>query len=505
MKATRKELFLFVRPPRPLWPFNGPSTAFWPPLAFASLAAALREKIRDLEVRILDAPALEMGWQSLEETLRSLEPAYVGVGEEAVSAREGLRLAAVAGSTGARVVAGGCFFGHVAREVIETGLVDAVVHGEGEETLVELVEAWRSGGRGDLANVAGISYAGEGRVHRTAPRPLIQDLDRLPFPAYDLLPVSRYGRASRNHPALAAIELGRGCTSACSFCVLWRQMGRPAEGSPAPLLRTKSPERALEEIRILTRRFSRRYLAWVDPCFNASPEAPGALAELLLREGIQPGQSAWIRADGVVRDHASGVLEPMVRSGLNEVYIGVERPESGDLNRLGKGTRPAIVEKALEILSARYPGVFTVGSFIYGLPGDTPRTVRSIHRYSVELDLDMAFYIPLTPLPGTPYWDPELWDATGERFRRFDFLPHAGADGTQARLARALLTSTVLDWRPYRLRWYLRRLRPRNSRKRCILRNLFRRELRFLADRAVQAVLRRPHTDGMILPDWYDS
>jgi len=54
------ELFLFVRPPRPLWPFNGPSSAFWPPLAFASLAATLRERVHDLRVEILDAPALEM-------------------------------------------------------------------------------------------------------------------------------------------------------------------------------------------------------------------------------------------------------------------------------------------------------------------------------------------------------------------------------------------------------------------------------------------------------------
>jgi len=504
MKVKAKDLFLFVRPPRPLWPFNGPSTAFWPPLAFASLAAALREKIRGLEVRILDAPALEMGWQSLESTVRSLRPTYVGVGEEAVSAKEGLRLAALARSTGARVVAGGCFFGHVAAEAVETGLIDAVVHGEGEETLVELVEAWQSGNQDDLRRVAGISYAAEGRVCRTEPRPLIQDLDDLPFPAYDLLPVSRYGRSSRNHPALAAIELGRGCTSACSFCVLWRQMGRAAGSHPAPVLRTKSPERALEEIRILTRRFDRRYLAWVDPCFNADSRVPGRLAELLLREGIRPGQSAWVRADGLVRDHASGRLETSVRAGLNEVYIGIERPDADGLTRLGKGARPGVIEEAAGILSASYPEVFTVGSFIYGLPGDTPRTMRAIHRYSVELDLDMVFYIPLTPLPGTPYWDPALWDATGERFRRFDFLPHAGANGRQARLARALLTSTVLDWRPYRIGWYVRRMRSRDRRKRRILRNLFGRELRFLAGRAVQAVLRRPPTDGMILPDWYE-
>lgn len=501
-----KERFLFVRPPRPLWPFNGPSTGFWPPLAFASLAAALREGVGDLDVRILDAPAQQMGWRTLEQEVHALTPTYVGLGEEAVSAAEGLRLAAVAKACGARVVAGGCFFGHVAPEALRTGLVDVVVHGEGEETVTELVEALRSGGRRDLERVRGISFREDEEIISTPPRPLIPDLDRLPFPAYDLLPVECYGARSRNHPALAAVELGRGCGNACSFCVLWRQMGRPGNGNASrqPHLRTKSPERALDEIRVLTRRFGRRYLAWVDPCFNADPRAAGRLAELMLRDGIRVGQSAWVRADGIVRDEASGALEECVRAGLNEVYLGVERPDRAGLQALGKETRPGVVENALEILSKQYPEVFTVGSFIYGLPGDHPRTMRAIHRYSIELDLDMVFYIPLTPLPGTPYWRPEFWDSTGETFRSFDFLPGNGANGHQARLTRTLLTSIALDWRPLRVRWYLRRVLTRNPRKRRIQRNLFFRGLRFLASRTTRTVFGRNGTGSMVLPTWYD-
>ena len=87
------ELFLFVRPPRPLWPFNSPASAFWPPLAFASMAAMLRERLPDLRVEILDAPALEMGWRTLAAEIQRRRPAFVGIGEEAVSCVEGLRLA----------------------------------------------------------------------------------------------------------------------------------------------------------------------------------------------------------------------------------------------------------------------------------------------------------------------------------------------------------------------------------------------------------------------------
>src|SRR5439155_16171998 len=112
-------LFSFFQAAAALLAFNGSGTAFWPPLAFAYLAAALREKIHDLRVAILDAPALRMGWKSLTAEIKRLRPAYIGIGEEAVSCLEGLRLAALAKEAGAHVVAGGCFFGNVGPQALQ--------------------------------------------------------------------------------------------------------------------------------------------------------------------------------------------------------------------------------------------------------------------------------------------------------------------------------------------------------------------------------------------------
>src|SRR5690606_4552121 len=103
------------------------------------MAAMLRQRLPDLRVEVLDAPALQMGWRTLTAEIRQRRPAFVGIGEEAVSCVEGLRLARLAQDCGAKVIAGGCFFGHVAPQALATGLVDVVVHGEGEVTLVELV------------------------------------------------------------------------------------------------------------------------------------------------------------------------------------------------------------------------------------------------------------------------------------------------------------------------------------------------------------------------------
>ena len=498
------ELFLFVRPPRPLWPFNGPSTAFWPPLAFASLAAALRDGIRDLRVEILDAAALSIGWRTLGAELDARRPAYVGIGEEAVSAVETLRLARLARGIGAKVVAGGCFFGNVARDALCTGNIDVVVHGEGERTIVELVEALRSG-PGDLARVDGISFVDDGEVMTTPPRALLADLDRLPRPAYDLLPVERYGRGSRNHPDFAALELGRGCVGSCEFCVLWRQMGRPAGSGVVPHLRTKSPERLADEIRWLRRDFGRRYIGWVDPSFSADPSVPGEMAERLLSEGIQIGQSAWVRADAIVRDAKSGILDRLVRAGLNEVYLGVERPDESGLRALHKTATLAETRLAFEILAREFPQVYTVGSFIYGVPGDTPDTVRAIYRLSNDLLMDKAFFIPLTPLPGTPFWRPDLWDASGARFRRFDFLPDGGSDPSRAALDRALLSACVFEWTPARLRSYGRAFFSGNARRRRMQWRLAVRSTLFVAAGVGRAMRGAGPSGAMVLPRWYEN
>jgi radical SAM superfamily enzyme YgiQ (UPF0313 family) len=328
------------------------------------------------------------------------------------------------------------------------------------------------------------------------------DLDRLPMPAYDLLPVHAYARGSRNHPALAAIESSRGCSHACDFCVLWRQMGRVREGGPAPLLRTKSSERLRDEIRVLVGRHGRRYLGWVDPCFNADPALPARVSELLLRDGIRVGQSAWVRADHLLRDSASGALETCVRGGLNEVYLGVERTDAGGLHALRKGLSADEADEALWVLERRHPQVVKVGSFIYGLTGDTPASVRRMYRDAQRLPLDVRFFIPLTPLPGTPFWKDELWDATGGALRRLDFLPRT-EDPRVRSLTRALYVSALLSWPRDRVRNVARGLAAEPRRRSVVLRSAAR-QARF-AVRAVLATLAGRELRGMRYPAWYES
>ena len=497
-------LLLFVRPPRPMWPFNGPASSFWPPLAFASMAAMLRQHASEWRVEILDAPAMEMGWRTLEAELLRRRPAVIAFGEEAVSCAECLRLARLARAVGAKVIAGGCFFGHVAPHVLGTGLVDVVVHGEGELTIVELAHALRENTAEALGMVAGISFICDGVAVRTNPRPLIENLDTLPMPAWDLLPMQRYGAGSMNHPGLAAIEASRGCFNDCAFCVLWRQMGKFVSGEARPAFRMKSAERLRDEVRIQTRDFNRRHFGWVDPCFNAHPTVPAELCEALLREDIRISQSAWVRADCLVRDAQSGALASLVRGGLNEIYIGVERPDSEGLKNIHKNTTIPVMREAFRIMTHEYPQVFTLGTFIYGLPGDTPSTVRAIFRLSHELEMDHAFFIPLTPLPGTPFWRDNMWDDSGETFRDFNFLPSATGHSATRCLEWAFLLAFATQWPPARIRSYWRGITCGNARRRRITLRLAARGAWFAAHGMLRGLL-TGRRSGMIFPRWYET
>jgi len=401
---------LFVRPPRHYWPLMSPAGAFWQPLAFACLAAQVRRDLPQTGVRILDAPILRMGWRTLARELAAARPDVLCIGDEVSAAGEGLRLARLARSQNpcVRIVAGGCFFGAMARDLIATEPLDVIVRGEGERTLVAVLRrldnAATAGTLGDDPIQGAVFRTPDGRVVDGGAAELIDDLDTLPVPAWDLLPMPRYGRAARSHRRMATIEHSRGCIDSCSFCILWRQMGRPtgSNGDVRSCWRTKSPERTFDELRLLYEQYGRRTFCWTDPTWNASAEWTDRFCDLVLRWGRPVEMVAWLRADCVVRDAALGILDKQVAAGLRRVMIGLERDSDEDVAALGKhGCGRGVSTKALELL-AKYPQVYTIASLIFAVPGESAASASRLVRCGDEADAKVL--LPLTPNPGTPEW-----------------------------------------------------------------------------------------------------
>ncbi len=513
---------LLLRPPRFCWPFNSDASAFWPPLGLLCVAAAVRRELPELQVEVWDAPANQWGWRTLERRLAERRIDVLGLGEETVSAHEAVRAAALVKRLHPEclVVAGGTYFPYAIEATLTQTAIDVIVRGEGEATLVELLR--RADDRVAWPSIAGIAFRdGGGRVVVTPARPLIADLDRLPWPAYDLIDLSRYGRGSRNHPALVSIEHSRGCVDSCNFCILWRQMGESVNGNGQlrPRIRSKSARRSFEEVRWLYRKHGRRTFGWVDPTFNALPVWSDEWAELMLRSELAgPGgrartlHTAWLRADAIVRDEKLGIMKKLVRAGLRQAVIGLERDDAGGLAALGKHHNDAeVCREAVAILQDKYPQVYVIGSLIFGLPGDTWEDLNRLMAWQDRLCPDYCLIIPLTPNPGTTLAQASAVVGAGRDTDMSHYNLHTPVCATEALdlpAMQGMYWRVVArpSWR--RLYWALRTMvLERDARKRRITRSLFWRSTDIGVECLLNSLLGKSATRKTCYsrkPTWYE-
>ncbi len=399
---------ILVAPPRLYWPFLNEGDNFLLPQWMVCLAAVLREN--DVETRCLDCMASKVGWRSLEEELKAYEPDLIGIGEShALYADEAYRFIRLARRVCPRstIVAGGMHFTALAGKALEELPLDFVVRGEGELTLVDLVrELSRS--KPDPTKVPGLALRRGGSVEISRPRELIEELDSLPMPAYDLVPMEQYGRGRLLFsPGGTTIHHSRGCNSSCKFCSWWTQMARretlPGGGERLrPRWRTKSPARTVSEMELLRSNYGKECFVFVDDSWNIDGSWGRSFAREVKGRGLDVNWFAFMRADCIVRDEREGVLAELVESGLSHLCIGVERPSDADLESFGKPFYTVQTSReCFDILRRRYPRVFRQATFIVGARNETPESLEAMVRLAKELRADYPAFHPLTPVPGT--------------------------------------------------------------------------------------------------------
>jgi anaerobic magnesium-protoporphyrin IX monomethyl ester cyclase len=182
-------------------------------------------------------------------------------------------------------------------------------------------------------------------------------------------------------------------------------MADRTNGRPLPKYRSKSPERSFDEVKYLVKKYDRKTFAWVDPTWNLDPRWCDRFSDLVLRSGLKIQFTAWMRADGIVRDEKLGILEKEVAAGLVQAMMGVERIQPKDLEALNKhNNSQEITAEAFRILRSKYPSVYTIGTMIYGLWDDTRPSLDELLNFGHKSGMDYGFFIPLTPNPGTEIW-----------------------------------------------------------------------------------------------------
>ena len=382
------------------------------PQSLPGLAGAARRAGHEVEV--IDCLPSKTGWATLARALKLRSPDVVAAGENhALYASEVIRLVDLAKAVdpGVTTVLGGAHFTNVDDTYLRDHPVDFIVRGEGEVTFAELLDALESGGRAQARDVAGIAYLGDDGVVRNPPRPLLDDLDDLPMPAYDLMPMADYGKARYLFsPGGTTIHHSRGCSSSCSFCVWWTQHADRTQTcgmeALAPRWRTKSVARTLEEMEILHRRFDKRCLVFVDPTFNLDPAWNEEFADALIRRDWGLNWFAFMRSDCILRDERSGVMEKLVRSGLTHLSIGVERADPAFMADSGKRAySEETTRETFDLLRGKYPQVFRQATVIIGVRDESPESVQRQLEFVQSLGLDYPAFHAFTPFPGTRLWD----------------------------------------------------------------------------------------------------
>ena len=401
---------LFLRSPRHMWPILNENDNFLLPLAYPTLAAYLRKYIPEIDITILDTTVLKMGWKALKKYLEETQPDIIGIGEKTVYYHEGFRAFELAREVvpNAINIAGGVMYTALPKWTLENcSAIDYVVLYEGEETLRDLIVTLREGR--DPSTVRGIAYRDtDGSPQLTPERPLIENLDDLPMPAYDIANLDSYKPFGRLWPKAITVQRSRGCIANCNFCS-WRiQEGRPeyVDGCYVShqAYRTKSVERMVEEIEWLYRDYGIRYLFWVDATWNLDSNWLMSFCEEILKRNIKlDGWWAFVRADKLLQQEHDGVLEHMVKAGFRHTLVGAEHDTQASLDSVNKGIENyEVTEQAFRLLSEKYPEVFRQATYITGLPDDTVESIKKLLKHAHACNLDFAAFHPVSPFPGTP-------------------------------------------------------------------------------------------------------
>jgi len=286
----------------------------------------------------------------------------------------------------ALLLAGGPHASIAGADLLRVGIFDAVVPGEGEATLVDLLQTLGRGGQ--LAEVPGLLLRADGRARRTAPRPLLDDLDALPFPA-SLPSAALIDGADYPDRAFGYVFGARGCPHRCAYCSSRGVWGRR--------VRFRSDGNILAELEALAQR-GLGHVHFDDDTFGVTPQRLRSLCRAI--EQARLGVTLSCETHVTLVDETSA--EAMARAGFVTVQLGVESGDDAMLARIGKGFRVARAERAAALI--RQAGMRLEAFFMVGFPEETEATLQATRALMERLPCDKLIYSIFTPYPGTPLY-----------------------------------------------------------------------------------------------------
>ena len=352
-----------------------------PPLGLAYIGAILEQ--HGYPVTVKDFQADSQGFENDLNFLLTEKYDFLGFSATTPQINTALKMARHVKTQRPDVVVifGGVHPSVMSDEVLANETVSLVVRGEGEQTMLEIVSGkpW--------AEISGMSYKENDKIIHNPNRPLVENLDDLPDPAYHLLPVEKYHPTTGAYKQLPAISVlaTRGCPSVCTYC--HRQLGKK--------IRTRSGKRVAAEVKRLHDNYGIKEICFYDDTFTINKNEVYSFIEELKSYKLPITYVCFSRVDSV--DYP--LLKAMHDSGCHQICFGVESTNKQILRNIKKGISMEMVTRAVK--DTQKAGIEARIALMIGNPGETEETVMDSVSFAIKLEPDLVIFNVTTPYPGT--------------------------------------------------------------------------------------------------------
>ncbi|MFC2166216.1 B12-binding domain-containing radical SAM protein [Acidobacteriota bacterium] len=355
----------------------------WPQTNLAYLAAVMEKN--GYKVDILDCIAERIKWGTFESMLKKKAPKYVVIEIISSTLTNDVHTATLAKALGCITIGVGPHVTDKPEETLESfSDLDYLIRGEAEITVLELIEALEK--KEDISGIKGIALRHDHGVRVNEERPFIENLDELPFPLHNLLPLDKYHRPFFGRYTFVVVS--RGCPYKCIFCrqiVMWK--GK---------YRQRSADCVLDEIKQLKELGVQTILLHADT-FTVKRDWVIDLCKKIV--------DADIKIRWACNTHAARIDREMVRwmkkAGCFMIAPGIETGSQEILDNIKKELTIEQIRSAVNIIHEE--GIEVWGYFVFGLPGETRETIQETIKLSLELPLDLANFAIAAPYPGTEF------------------------------------------------------------------------------------------------------
>lgn len=269
---------------------------------------------------------------------------------------------------------------------------DYIIIGEAEITLLELLNKHQSGGT-NFKNIYGLAFRDNDSTAKTAPRPVIRDLDSLPFPAWDIVDIEPYRRMWMKSTGHFSMNMGttRGCPFKCNWCA------KPIYGNR---YNSRSPMNVVTELKMLQERYRFDHIWFCDDIFGLKPGWVNEFADLVESEKLKFRFKIQSRADLLVQED---YIHALARAGCENAWMGAESGSQKILDAMDKGTTIDQIRESTQLLKKH--GIRPSFFIQFGYPGETKEDIeKTIRLINDLLPSDIGISVSY-PLPGTKFYE----------------------------------------------------------------------------------------------------